>query len=153
MKRPTVLIVSTGDSCRSQIAAGFMRQVADDLLDVVTAGTQPAAELHPLAVKIMAEIKVDIAAPKPTAASEYLGKRQFDYLITLTPEAEAQIPPSQSGIGQRLHWPFENPATAEGTEFEKLRSFRQVRNEIAYHVKKWVEKVRTELARASTPAA
>jgi hypothetical protein len=52
-----------------------------------------------------------------------------------------------------LHWPFENPATAEGTEFEKLRSFRQVRNEIAYHVKKWVEKVRTELARASTPAA
>jgi len=138
MNRPTALIVSTGDSCRSQIAAGFLRQVAGDHLDVLTAGTQPSSQLHPLAVKIMAEIHVDIAASKPTAVSEYLGKRDIDYLITVTTEAESQIPPSPPGVRQRLHWPFDDPATAEGTEFEKLRSFRCVRNEIAFQVKKWV---------------
>jgi arsenate reductase len=120
------------------MAAGFLRQVIGDRLDVLTAGTQPAAELQPLAVKIMAEVAIDISANKPTAVGEYFGKRDFDYLITLTPEAETQIPQSQPGIGQRLHWPFDNPATAEGTEFEKLRAYRCVRNEIAFHVKKWV---------------
>src|SRR5690242_14622815 len=124
MDRPTVLIVSTGDSCRSAMAAGFLRQVIGDRLDVFTAGIQPAAGLQPLAVKIMAEVAIDVSAQKPTAVSEYLGKRDFDYLVTLTPEAEAQIPQSQAGVGQRLHWSFDNPATAEGTEFEKLRMFR-----------------------------
>jgi arsenate reductase (thioredoxin) len=149
MKRPTALIVSTGDACRSQIAAGFLRQVAGDHLDVLTAGIQPASELHPLAVKVMAEIHIDIAASKPTAASEYLGTRDINYLITVTTEAESQIPQSPPGGGQRLHWPFENPATADGTEFEKLRSFRCVRNEIAYQVKKWVYR---DLIRTWTPA-
>jgi arsenate reductase len=133
------------------MAAGFLRQVIGDRLDVFTAGIQPAAGLQPLAVKIMAEIAIDVSAQKPTAASEYLGKRDFDYLVTLTPEAEAQVPQSQSGIGQRLHWPFDNPATAEGTEFEKLRMFRCVRNEIAYQVKKWVYGDLIKLF-ASTPA-
>ncbi|HEY2411350.1 MAG TPA: arsenate reductase ArsC [Pirellulaceae bacterium] len=138
MNRPTVLIVSTGDSCRSQMAAGFLRQVAGDRLDVFTAGMQPSGELQPLAVKIMAEVAIDISAQKPTAVSEYLGKRDFDYLVTVTTEAEGQIPQSQPGVGQRLHWSFDNPATAEGAEFEKLRMFRCVRNEIAFQVKKWV---------------
>jgi len=138
MNRPTVLIVSTADSCRSQMAAGFLRQVAGDRLDVFTAGIQPVKELQPLAVKIMAEVAIDVSAQKPTPASEYLGKRDFDYLVTLTPEAESAIPQSPTGATQRLHWTFENPATAEGTEFEKLRAFRCVRNEIAYQVKKWV---------------
>jgi arsenate reductase len=120
------------------MAAGFLRQVAGDRLDVFTAGTQPASELQPLAVKIMAEVAIEISAQKPTAVSDYLGKRGFDYLVTVTSEAEGQIPQSQPGVGQRLHWPFENPATAEGSEFEKLRMFRCVRNEIAYQVKKWV---------------
>src|SRR5690349_19624540 len=138
MSRPTVLIVSTGDSCRSQMAAGFLRQVMGDRLDVFTAGIKPAAELQPLAVKIMAEVAIDVAANKPTAVSEYLGQRNFDYLITVTSDAESQIPASQAGIGQQLHWTFDDPATAEGNEFEKLRMFRCVRNEIAYQVKKWV---------------
>jgi arsenate reductase len=133
------------------MAAGFLRQVIGDRLDVFTAGIQPAAGLQPLAVKIMAEVAIDVSAQKPTAVSEYLGQRNFDYLVTLTPEAEAQIPQSQAGVGQRLHWSFDNPATAEGTEFEKLRMFRCVRNEIAYQVKKWVYGDLIKLF-ASTPA-
>jgi arsenate reductase len=120
------------------MAAGFLRQVAGDRLDVLTAGTQPAGELQPLAVKIMAEVAIDISAQKPTTVSEYLGKRDIDYLVTVTGEAETQLAQSQPGVGQRLHWSFDDPATAEGTEFEKLRMFRCVRNEIAFEVKKWV---------------
>ena len=137
MNKSTVLILGTHDACRTQIAAGFMRQTAGDRLEVFTAGIQPAAEVHPLAIKIMAEIAIDISAQKPTAASQYLGQRDIDYLITVSPDAESHIPPSPPRVGQRLHWPFDDPAAVTGNELEKIRGFRCIRNEIAYQVKTW----------------
>ena len=137
MNKPTVLILGTHDCCRTHIVAGFMRQTAGDRLEVLTAGLQPAAEIHPLANKIMAEIKIDIAGQKPTPASQYLGLRDIDYLITISPEAESQCPSPVPRVAQRLHWPFEDPAALTGNELEKIRGFRCIRNEIAYQVKTW----------------
>jgi len=126
--KQSVLILCTGNSCRSQMAEGFLRSF-DTSLEVFSAGTKPAAAVHPLAVEVMREDLVDISLNKPKSVDEYLGKA-FDYVITVCDSANESCPIFTGKVEHRLHIGFDDPAEATGTKEEILAVFRRVRDEI-----------------------
>jgi arsenate reductase len=126
--KPTVLILCTGNSCRSHIAEGILRGAAGDLLDVQSAGSKPAGHVHPLAIKVMAEIGIDISGHASKSMSEFL-YRQVTTVITVCGNAD-QACPMFPGQVNRHHWGFEDPAHAQGNEQEILMVFRRVRDEM-----------------------
>lgn len=126
--RPTVLILCTGNSCRSHLAEGILRSVAGDFLHVVSAGSKPAGYVHPLAIKAMAEIQIDISRHTSKHMDDFMG-REIETVITVCGHAD-QACPVFPGQVNRHHWPFEDPAHAEGSEEQKLETFRRVRDEI-----------------------
>jgi arsenate reductase (thioredoxin) len=126
--KPTVLILCTGNSCRSHLAEGALRAAAGDMLDVQSAGSKPAGYVHPLAVRVMKEIGIDISEHRSKHLKEFL-KRPVETVITVCGNAD-QACPTFPGQVSRYHWGFDDPAKAEGTEEEKLLVFRRVRDEI-----------------------
>lgn len=126
--KPTVLILCTGNSCRSHLAEGILREVAGDILDVQSAGSKPAGYVHPLAVAAMKEIGIDISAHRSKSMTEFMDKK-VETVITVCGNADAACPIFPGQVN-RHHWPFEDPAHAAGTDAEKLEVFRRVRNEI-----------------------
>ena len=104
-----ILVLCTGNSCRSQMAEGFFRHYGRDCVDVVSAGTEPKG-LNPIAVRVMNEIGIDISQHTSNHVRDYLD-RQFDYVITVCDHA-AQNCPRFPGEGTKLHWPFDDPADA-----------------------------------------
>jgi arsenate reductase len=126
--KPAVLILCTGNSCRSQIAEGILRAAVGDLLEVHSAGSKPAGYVHPLAVRVMKEIGIDISSHRSKPLDEFLG-RAIETVITVCGRAD-QACPMFPGQVNRHHWEFDDPAKAEGTEAEKLKVFRRVRDEI-----------------------
>lgn len=126
--KPTVLILCTGNSCRSHIAEGFLRAAAGDVLDVQSAGSKPAGYVHPLAIKVMAEAGIDISQHRSKHLNEFLNQ-PVETVITVCGNAD-QACPMFPGQANRRHWGFFDPAKAEGSEEEVLRVFRQVRDEI-----------------------
>lgn len=126
--KPTVLILCTGNSCRSHLAEGFLRTAAGSILNVQSAGSKPAGYVHPLANKVMAEVGIDISKHHSKHLSEFL-EQKVETVITVCGNAD-QACPIFPGQVNRHHWPFYDPAHAEGTEEEKLQVFRQVRDEI-----------------------
>jgi arsenate reductase len=126
--KPLVLILCTGNSCRSHMAEGLLRAAAGDLLDVHSAGSKPAGYVHPLAIKVMAEIGFDISKHSSKHMNDYLG-RKVNTVITVCGNAD-QACPIYPGQVFRYHWGFEDPAHAKGTEAEVLQAFRRVRDEI-----------------------
>jgi arsenate reductase len=126
--KPTVLILCTGNSCRSHLAEGILRAVAGDFLDVVSAGSKPAGYVHPLAIKVMQEIQIDISGHTSKHMNEFMS-RPVETVITVCGHAD-QACPIFPGQVNRHHWPFDDPAHATGTDEEKLAVFRRVRNEI-----------------------
>lgn len=126
--KKSVLILCTGNSCRSQMAEGFLRSF-DSSLEVFSAGTKPAEAVHPLAVKVMREEWIDISGHKPKNVDEYL-QRPFDYVITVCDGAKEFCPLFTGQVEHRLHIGFDDPAEAKGTQQEVLGVFRRVRDEI-----------------------
>lgn len=126
--KPTVLILCTGNSCRSHLAEGILRSVAGDFLDVASAGSKPAGYVHPLAIQVMNEIQIDVSGHASKHMSEFMS-RKIETVITVCGHAD-QACPIFPGQVNRHHWPFEDPAHATGTEEEKLSVFRRVRDEI-----------------------
>ncbi len=126
--KPTVLILCTGNSCRSHLAEGILRAAAGDILDVVSAGSKPAGYVHPLAIKSMREIGIDISQHTSKHMNEFIA-RDIETVITVCGHAD-QVCPIFPGQMNRHHWPFEDPAHTEGTEEQKLEAFRRIRNEI-----------------------
>jgi arsenate reductase len=126
--KPTVLILCTGNSCRSHLAEGILRAVAGDILDVVSAGSKPAGYVHPLAIRVMQEIQIDISNHTSKSMLDFMAQ-PVETVITVCGHAD-QACPVFPGQVNRHHWPFEDPAHAEGTEEERLAVFRRVRNEI-----------------------
>ncbi|MFW6370191.1 MAG: arsenate reductase ArsC [Bacteroidota bacterium] len=123
-----VLILCTGNSCRSQMAHGFL-QSFDKNLTVRSAGTEPASQVNPKAVKVMYEAGIDISHHKPTLVDEYLNE-EWDYVITVCDHANETCPAFFGKVKNRLHIGFEDPSHATGTE-EFIRSeFIRVRDEI-----------------------
>lgn len=133
MKR--VLFLCTGNSCRSQMAEGWLRHLAGDRFEAASAGTRPAG-LHPDAVLVMREAGVDISGQYSRNVSEFL-QQQFDFVITVCDSAREACP-YFPGAAQRLHWGFADPAAATGTHEERLAIFRRVRDQIASRIKDFI---------------
>ena len=126
--KPTVLILCTGNSCRSHLAEGILRVAAGDSLNVQSAGSKPMGYVHPLAIQVMKEIGIDISAHHSKHMNDFL-QQPVETVITVCGNAD-QACPMFPGQVNRHHWGFFDPAKAEGTDDEKLAVFRRVRDEI-----------------------
>lgn len=122
-----VLFLCTGNSCRSQMAEGFLKHLGGDKFDVYSAGVNPT-EVNPLSVKVMNEIGIDISGQISKSVKEFLGQK-FDYVITVCDDAK-QACPVFPGQYERIHWNLEDPAGAQGTDEERLKVFREVRDKM-----------------------
>jgi len=123
-----ILILCTGNSCRSQMAEGFLKAF-DNRLQVYSAGTEPSENVHPKAIKVMAELGVDLSKNYPKSVNEFLNQA-FDYVITVCGGAKESCPMFTGTVKKRLHIGFEDPADATGTEDEIISQFRKIRDEI-----------------------
>jgi arsenate reductase len=130
-----VLILCTGNSCRSQMAEGFWRYYAGERWDVHSAGIAPAG-VNPLAVEAMAEIGIDISRHTSKSLDEFV-TQPFDLVITVCGNADRNCPVFPNAT-RKEHWPFDDPADAAGTPEEHLREFRRVRDEIGRAVRAWL---------------
>ena len=126
--KPKVLILCTGNSCRSHMAEGILRAAAGDILEVHSAGSKPAGYVHPLAIKALAEIGIDISHHRSKSMHEFLDQK-IETVITVCGKAD-QVCPIYPGQVNRFHWPFDDPAHASGTEEEQMKVFRRVRDEL-----------------------
>ncbi len=154
-----ILFVCTANSARSQMAEGLARALALPALEVASAGTRPSS-VHPQAIEAMRERGIDIGNQRSKRIDEVGGP--FDYVVTLCDDA-SQACPALPARRARLHWSLPDPAAAAGSEAERLRVFRQVRDEIERRLSAWlaeeglagdsspVQKVRQELARYEHP--
>jgi arsenate reductase len=126
--KPRVLILCTGNSCRSHMAEGILRAATGDLLEVHSAGSNPAGYVHPKAIEALREIDIDISAHTSKHMNDFLD-RDIDTVITVCGHAD-QACPVFPGQMHRHHWPFDDPAHATGPEEEVAAEFRRVRDEI-----------------------
>ncbi|HHL73338.1 MAG TPA: arsenate reductase ArsC [Bacteroidetes bacterium] len=123
-----ILILCTGNSCRSQMAEGFLKSF-DPALEVHSAGTSPAERVHPKAVQVMQEAGVDISSGFPKNVDRFLDT-PFDYVITVCDHARETCPVFMGTVRHNLHIGFDDPAEATGTEEHILSEFRRIRDEI-----------------------
>ena len=128
MNKPIILVLCTGNSCRSHLAAGILRAALGSEYIVASAGSKPAGYVHPLAIKVMKEIGIDISAHHSKHMDEFL-KQNVETVITVCGNAD-QACPMFPGQLNRHHWGFDDPAHATGTGEEQLHVFRRVRDEI-----------------------
>ncbi len=134
MARKRVLFICTHNSARSQMAEGYLRSVRGDEFDVHSAGTE-ATHVRPMAIAVMAEIGVDISAQTSMTLSRYLND-PWDYVITVCDDANESCPVFPGGA-ESLHWSFEDPSRANGTDEEKFAVYRRVRDQIGQRVREF----------------
>ena len=137
MDNERVLFLCNGNTARSQMAEAFLRKYAGKRFEVYSAGLTPST-ISPYTERVMQEIGFDLCGQHSKSVKEYLGKLSFAYLITVCAKAEANCPTTFPGIGQRLSWAFDDPATVEGSDEEKLQKFREVRDQIEKRIKLWI---------------
>lgn len=123
-----ILILCTGNSCRSQMAHGILQSFSD-MIEVCSAGTQPAEHVNPKAIAVMLEIGVDIFGHTPTNVRQYLNQ-EWDYVITVCGNANETCPIFAGKVKHRLHIGFDDPAITTGSDERIISEFRRVRNEI-----------------------
>jgi arsenate reductase len=140
VSKPKVLFMCVHNSARSQMAEAFLRRLAPDRFEALSAGLEPTA-VDPLAVEVMDERGIDISGQRAKGLDEFLGKVHFGYLITVCDRAN-QGCPTFPGMGTRLHWPFADPAAAEGDREDRLAAFRQTRDEIEARIREWLAEPR-----------
>jgi arsenate reductase (thioredoxin) len=136
--RRGLIVLCTGNSCRSQMAEAFLRHYAGDRHDVYSAGTEPAARIHPLTVQVMEEAGFQLSGQRPKGISEYLGRVSIHTAIIVCDGAARSCPAVWPGMMERLLWPFEDPAAFAGTDEQTLAKFREVRDAIEARVREWV---------------
>ena len=134
-----ILVLCTGNSCRSQMAEGFLKSF-DSELNVYSAGTNPSGTVHPKAIQVMKEIGIDISGGYPKNVDEFLNK-SFDYVITVCDNAKETCPVFVGKVNERLHIGFEDPADAVGTEEEILAEFRKIRDQIKERFEEFYNKI------------
>ncbi|HHE32487.1 MAG TPA: arsenate reductase ArsC [Chlorobaculum parvum] len=140
-RKQKVLILCSGNSARSQMAEGFLRNMAGDRFEVMSAGTEPASNINPFAIAAMSELGIDISAQSPKDLSLYLGQVFIHYLIIVCSKANDTCPrvwPGLANQNNRLYWPVDDPAEATGSDKEKLEAFREARNEIREKLEAWL---------------
>lgn len=122
-----ILVLCTGNSCRSQMAEGYLRRLAGDRFEVTSAGLEPSV-VNPRAIQVMKEDGVDISHHTSKNVEQFIGQK-FDYIITVCDNANEHCP-IFPGQAERIHWSFEDPAAAKGTDTEIMDKFRKVRDQI-----------------------
>lgn len=135
MNRPRVLFLCTHNSARSQMAEGFLRSMAGDRFEAASAGTE-STRVHPLATKAMAEVGIDLSTHTSKVVDSLI-EQPWDYVITVCDSANESCPVFP-GRTHRLHWSFQDPSRAEGTENERLATFRAVRDRIRAQLTAWL---------------
>ena len=138
-KLPNILVLCTGNSCRSQMAEGLFRHLAGDRFSVHSAGMDPKPEVHPLAIEVMREIGIDISQQHPTDVKEFLGRMSGGHLIIVCDKANDSCPRIFPGMWERLFWPFDDPAEFRGSREEILAKFREVRDAIKAQIVSWLD--------------
>ena len=131
-----VLILCTGNSARSQMAEGLLRHDGGERFEVFSAGVEPS-HVRPQAIEAMREIGIDISGHRSKSVEEFAGQ-EFDYVITVCDNANERCPVFP-GKTERIHWSFDDPAAASGSEEERLDVFRRVRDEIAARLDEFTE--------------
>jgi len=135
-----VLFLCTGNSCRSQMAEGFARHLGGEQVEAYSAGTYPADQVHPLAVRVMEEKGIDISTQRPKRIDEVLDI-EYDTVITVCGDAEERCPAFPEDV-YREHWPVLDPAKATGTDAEVLATFRGIRDELEGRVRDLLQRRR-----------
>ena len=135
MTKLRVLFLCTHNSARSQMAEGFLRAIAGDRFEVASAGTE-ATRVHPLAIRAMGEMGIDVSGHTSKTIDAFLGQ-PWDYVITVCDSANQRCPIFPA-LTTRLHWSFDDPSQAAGTGEERLDTFRRVRNEISARIRQWL---------------
>ena len=136
MKR--ILILCTGNSARSQMAEGLMREALPGQAEVFSAGTKPSL-VRPEAIAVMSELGIDLSGHRSKSVDEF-ASQEFDYVITVCDNAN-EVCPVFPGKTKRLHWPFEDPAGVTGSESKRQAAFRKVRDQIRARIHDWVPSV------------
>jgi arsenate reductase len=134
-EKQRVLILCTGNSARSQMAEGLLRDIAGFRFEVASAGVAPS-HVRPEAIEAMKEIGIDISTHRSKSVDEFAGQ-EFDFVITVCDNANEQCPVFP-GKTKRIHWSFDDPAAAEGNEEERLKIFRRVRDEIRGRLEQFI---------------
>ncbi len=132
------MFLCTGNSCRSQMAEGFARELGKGLIESHSAGLAPCY-VHPLAIKVMSESGIDISHQKSKAIDNELLK-EMDLIITLCGHADAACPSVPEGI-KKIHMPVDDPVSTVGSDDEILNAFRKARDEINYKIKDFIDKL------------
>ncbi len=137
MSKQRILFLCTGNSARSQMAEAFLRKYAGDRFEPHSAGLEPKG-LNPLTAKVMEEVGIDVSGQTSKGVDTYLGKKLFQYLITVCDDADKNCPSVWPGVNQRMHWSFQDPAAVDGSDEEKMAKFREVRDLIEAKIKNWL---------------
>jgi len=140
MKR--VLILCTGNSCRSQMAEALWESLGRGEWESASAGSKPSGYVHPLAIQAMSELKIDISEHESKSLDQFRDQR-FDLVVTVCDNAKESCPVF-SGAVATLHWPFDDPADATGSEAEKMLVFRRVRDEIQHKIESYLSNTEGE---------
>ena len=136
MSKTRVLFLCTHNSARSQMAEGFLRAMAGDRFEAQSAGTEKTS-VNPLAIRVMAERGIDLGG-HTSKVYDGLMQERWDYLVTVCDDANERCP-FVPGSVKRLHWSFEDPSRARGTEEERLSVFRRVRDQIEQRLAEWLQ--------------
>ena len=137
MPRTKVLFLCTGNSARSQMAEALLRKLASDRFEAFSAGLEPKG-INPYTRRVMEEVGIDLAGQWSKDVTEYLGKVNFGYLITVCDHAEKNCPTTFLGVSNRLHWSLEDPAAFQGSDEQTLAKFREVRDDIDRRMQAWL---------------
>ncbi|MBL8056232.1 MAG: arsenate reductase ArsC [Anaerolineales bacterium] len=143
-EKTKVLFLCTGNSARSQLGEALLRHRAGDRFEVHSAGLEPKG-VNPYTLRVLAELGLDASGQTSKPLSQYLGRVHFGYVIIVCADADEKCPAVFPGMGQRLRWPFEDPAAAEGPDEVRLAKFRAIRDQIDQRLQGWL----AELDRAA----
>jgi arsenate reductase (thioredoxin) len=139
MERLCVLFVCVHNSARSQMAEALLRQMGGNRFEVESAGLEPGV-LNPYAVRVMAEIGIDISGNRTKSVFDLLKEgRLYSYAITVCDESQAEGCPIFPGPGKKLHWSFPDPSGFDGDDYNKLRKTAAVRDMIRYKIEEWLK--------------
>jgi len=133
-----VLFLCTGNSARSQMAEHVLRSLGGDSFEVFSAGVNPRG-VHPLTIRVLAEAGIDASRAESKHLTQFLDEH-FDYIITVCDKAKDQCP-TFPGDSERIHWSFDDPAGASGSEEKQLKEFRRIHNEISNRIRIWIAAV------------
>ena len=138
MSKPNILFLCAHNAARSQMAEALLRKHAGDRFDVVSAGLEPTT-VHPLTIRVMNEVGVDISGQRAKGLDGIMGKVKFDFAIIVCERTQKNCPQIYPFALQHIYWPFEDPAEAQGTEEEQLQKFREVRDQIEARILDWLK--------------